>query len=159
MERQTGPTVGFLVWRLSMKWRAEADRVLVPLGLTHAKYAVLASLKGLLRQGHSPNQRELAEFVGLEPLYVSKLARGLEQSGLVDRTVDPADPRAFRLTLTDRGEEVIAAAVPVVHAKHAELTAAVGGPDGERIGAVRDVLLALLDDVNIPSTPSVGSKP
>ncbi|MGO4757271.1 MarR family transcriptional regulator, partial [Streptomyces sp. 2MCAF27] len=29
-------TAGFLVWRLSMKWRVAVDRAVVPLGLTHA---------------------------------------------------------------------------------------------------------------------------
>lgn len=68
-----GPTPGFLVWRLSMKWRVAVDRAVAPLGLTHAQYSVLASLRGFSTAGRSPNQRELAEFIGLEPLYVSKL--------------------------------------------------------------------------------------
>jgi DNA-binding MarR family transcriptional regulator len=144
MQSPPEPTVGFLVWRLSMKWRAEADRVLAPLGLTHAQYSVLASLKGFSLAGRAPNQRELAEYIGLEPLYVSKLARALEKAGLVERPIDPADPRAVRLTLTDRGHLVIAEAIPVVHAKHAELTSAIGGPDGERNQTLRELLSALL---------------
>jgi DNA-binding MarR family transcriptional regulator len=150
VQKLSEPTVGFLVWRLSMKWRAEADRALAPLGLTQAQYSVLASLSGFSAAGRSPNQRELAEFVGLEPLYVSKLARALEKAGLVERPIDRADPRAVRLTLTDRGHEVMAAALPAVHAKHAELTAAIGGPDGERNQALRGILLTLLDDLQIP---------
>ena len=30
-------TPGFLVWRLSMKWRVAVDRAVAPLGLTHAQ--------------------------------------------------------------------------------------------------------------------------
>jgi DNA-binding MarR family transcriptional regulator len=150
VQKLSEPTVGFLVWRLSMKWRAEADRALAPLGLTQAQYSVLASLSGFSAAGRSPNQRELAEFVGLEPLYVSKLARALEKAGLVERPIDRADPRAVRLTLTDRGHEVMAAALPAVHAKHAELTAVIGGPDGVRNQALRGILLTLLDDLQIP---------
>src|SRR5882672_7682555 len=91
------PTIGSLVWRLSMKWRAVLDRAVAPLGLTHAQYSLLASLYGLTRSGARPSQRELADFSGLEPMYVSKLARTLERAGLVERSENPSDPRAVEL--------------------------------------------------------------
>jgi hypothetical protein len=70
-----GPTPGFLVWRLSIKWRVAVDRALAPLGLTHAQYVLLASLFGMQHAGLRPSQRELADHAGLAALYVSKLAR------------------------------------------------------------------------------------
>lgn len=85
-------TPGFLVWRLSMKWRVAVDRAVAPLGLTHAQYSLVASLYGMDREGLRPSQRRLADHTGLEALYVSKLARALEAAGVVDRTRDPADP-------------------------------------------------------------------
>src|SRR5579862_7413364 len=91
------PTPGYLVWRLSMKWRVAVDRALAPLGLTHAQYVVLASVSGLERAGRQPSQRELADHTGLEALYVSKLARALDADGLIQRTRDPADTRTVRL--------------------------------------------------------------
>ncbi|GHI03432.1 hypothetical protein Scel_17530 [Streptomyces cellostaticus] len=42
-----GATPGFLVWRLSMKWRVAVDRAVAPLGLTHAQYSLVASLYGM----------------------------------------------------------------------------------------------------------------
>ncbi|MGO4429830.1 MarR family winged helix-turn-helix transcriptional regulator, partial [Streptomyces sp. MCAF7] len=96
-------TAGFLVWRLSMKWRVAVDRAVVPLGLTHAQYSLMASLYGMSRSGLRPSQRRLADHTGLEPLYVSKLARALEAAGLVARTRDPSDPRAMQLSLTEQG--------------------------------------------------------
>lgn len=98
-----GPTPGYLVWRLSTKWRVAVDRALAPLGLTHAQYTLIASLHGVWRSGYHPSQRQLADHTGLEPLYVSKLARALESSGLVRRTPDPADTRAVQLSLTPEG--------------------------------------------------------
>ena len=56
----TEPTPGYLVWRLSMKWRVAVDRALAPLGLTHAQYVLLASLYGMERAGRRPTQRDLA---------------------------------------------------------------------------------------------------
>jgi DNA-binding MarR family transcriptional regulator len=140
------PTTGFLIWRLSTKWRADVDRALAPLGLTHAQFAVLGALVKLSRDGTRPNQRELAGFTGLEPLYVSRLARALEAAGLVERPTDPADPRAVRLALTEHGRATAADAVAIVHDRHAELTKAIGGPDGRRNRELRETLLTLLNE-------------
>src|SRR5215510_611887 len=98
------PTTGYLVWRLAMKWRTAVDRAVRPLGLTHAQYSLLASLSALTARGVAPSQRELADVTGLEPVYVSKLARALERAGLVARLDNPSDPRAFSLRLTPHGE-------------------------------------------------------
>jgi DNA-binding MarR family transcriptional regulator len=140
------PTTGYLVWRLSTKFRAAADRALAPLGLTHAQYALLASLYGLSRDGTRPSQRELADFSGLEPMYVSKLARVLERDGLVTRAQHPADPRAFSLALTERGENVAARAVSVIFALQDELTAPIGGRGGERNRRLVATLQTLLNE-------------
>lgn len=110
------PTPGFLVWRLATRWRVAVDRALAPHGLTHAQYAVLASLSALQAEGRRPSQRALAEHTGLEALYVSKLCRALSAAGLLDRAGDPADSRAVRLSLTPAGESAVARAVPVVRA-------------------------------------------
>lgn len=139
------PTPGFLVWRLSMKWRAAVDRAVAPLGLTHAQYSLLASLWGMERAGLRPSQRELADHTGLEPIYVSKLARALERDGLIDRLADPDDSRAVRLVLTDRGRETVRQAVAIVHELLDQLTAPLGGLASERTQALVRELQLLLD--------------
>ena len=158
MDEQLGPgTVGSLVWRLSMAWRVEVDRAVVELGLTHAKYALLASLYGLDRAGDHPTQRELADHTGLEPLYVSKLARALEAAGLISRTPDRDDARAVRLELTAEGRAVARRAVTVVAELLEALTAPLGGTTTKRTTAfVRD--LGLLLDGPRPSQ-ATGEQP
>ncbi|MFE6041495.1 MarR family winged helix-turn-helix transcriptional regulator [Streptomyces sp. NPDC056452] len=143
-----GPTPGFLVWRLSMKWRVAVDRALAPLGLTHAQYSLVGSLHGMQRSGVRPSQRRLADHTGLEPLYVSKLARSLETAGLVERTPDPADTRAVQLALTDEGSAVALRAVEVVRELMDRLLAPLGGPAGSEAEAFTRTLTALLDEPN-----------
>jgi DNA-binding MarR family transcriptional regulator len=138
------PTPGYLVWRLSMKWRVAVDRALAPLGLTHAQYVVLASVSGLERAGRQPSQRELADHTGLEALYVSKLARALDADGLIQRTRDPADTRTVRLALTSRGREVIRPAIAEVHVLLGRLLAPLGGRGASRTAAFVGDLTALL---------------
>ncbi|MGV9455450.1 MarR family winged helix-turn-helix transcriptional regulator [Streptomyces sp. NPDC003635] len=140
-----GATPGFLVWRLSMKWRVAVDRAVAPLGLTHAQYALVASLYGMHRTGQRPSQRRLADHTGLEPLYVSKLARSLESAGLLERTRDPRDPRAVQLALTETGREVTGQAVKVVHGLLQQLLAPLGGLDSPRAREFGADLATLLD--------------
>ena len=145
IDMSTGPTPGFLVWRLSMKWRVAVDRALAPLGLTHAQYSLLGSLRDLGEQGRTPSQRELADHTGLEPLYVSKLARALESAGLVERTVDPGDVRARRLALTPAGRDAADRAIAIVGPLVDQLLAPLGGLAGTRTSAFSAELRLLLD--------------
>ncbi|MCX4918385.1 MarR family winged helix-turn-helix transcriptional regulator [Streptomyces sp. NBC_00687] len=147
-------TPGFLVWRLSMKWRVAVDRAVGPLGLTHAQYSLVASLYGMHRDGVRPSQRRLADHTGLEPLYVSKLARSLEAAGIVDRTRDPADPRAMQLSLTEEGREITGRAITVVQGLLEQLLGPLGGLAGDRTRAFSHELATLLD---VPLDPHAGA--
>ncbi|MEV0182337.1 MarR family transcriptional regulator [Streptomyces sp. NPDC050625] len=140
-----GATPGFLVWRLSMKWRVAVDRAVAPLGLTHAQYSLVASLYGMQRSGLRPSQRRLADHTGLEALYVSKLARSLESAGLVERTRDPHDPRAVQLALTEEGRETTRRAIGVVHGLLKQLLEPLGGLDSPRTREFTRDLATLLD--------------
>jgi MarR family transcriptional regulator, organic hydroperoxide resistance regulator len=138
------PTPGFLVWRLSMRWRAAVDRAVAPLGITHAQYSVLASLYGMNRRGEQPSQRQLAEHTGLEPIYVSKLVRTLERAGLVERPGDPADSRAVRLALTRAGNDTARRAIKIVAELLQHLLAPLGGVRSPRTQAFVAELQTLL---------------
>ena len=149
MSRPTeNPTAGYLLWRLTTKLRAAVDRLLAPLGLTHAQYTLLASLYGFSRSGAQPSQRELADWTGLEPIFVSKLARALQQAGLIERTEHPADPRAVQLRLTDRGTDVARRAIAIVHAFQEEFTAPIGGTQSQRTRDLVRTLQTLLGTHN-----------
>ncbi|MEV2251759.1 MarR family transcriptional regulator [Streptomyces sp. NPDC050147] len=147
-----GATPGFLVWRLSMKWRVAVDRAVGPLGLTHAQYALMTSLYGMSRSGLQPSQRRLADHTGLEALYVSKLARALEAAGLVTRTRDPHDPRAMQLSLTEQGRDVTHRAIHVVQGLLDQLLEPLGGQNSSRTRQFTRELATLLDAPLEPHT-------
>ena len=137
--------VGYLVWRLSMRWRAAMDAALAPHGLTQAQYSVLAPLYSVTRGGARPSQRELADITGLDAVYVSKLVRALEREGFVSRVVSAADPRAVELSLTERGAATLRDAVGTVYEMRERLTSPLGGNAGTRTAELADLLLELLD--------------
>ncbi|MFD7392049.1 MarR family winged helix-turn-helix transcriptional regulator [Streptomyces sp. NPDC059852] len=146
-------TPGYLVWRLSTKWRVAVDRAVAPLRLTHAQYAVVASLYGMQREGERPSQRRLADHTGLEALYVSKLARSLEGAGLLERTRDPRDPRAVQLALTEQGRARTREAIDVVRGLHERWLAPLGGLDSATAREFARNLATLLDAPLDPPTP------
>jgi DNA-binding MarR family transcriptional regulator len=157
MSRPTdNPTTGYLLWRLTTKLRAAVDRALAPLGLTHAQYTLLASLYGFSRTGAQPSQRELADWTGLEPIFVSKLARALQQAGLIERTEHPADPRAVQLRLTDHGADVVQRAIAIVHAFQEEFAAPIGGTKSQRN---RDLVRTLQTLLGIQNRSDPMSQP
>jgi DNA-binding MarR family transcriptional regulator len=151
------PSIGFLVWHLTLRWRAELDRALAPLGLTSAQYAVLASLYGLSQVGARPSQRELADFAGLEPMHVSKLIRALQRAGLVERTGHPTDTRAVQLAVTDHGLQVVTAARTKVLQLEARRLEPLGGHRSPRSAELRETLLALLRHAQTPGAAGEGS--
>ncbi|MGH3299025.1 MAG: MarR family winged helix-turn-helix transcriptional regulator [Trebonia sp.] len=138
------PSTGWLIWQVALRCRRLLDQALAPLGLTSAQYGLLASLCGLSLGGARPSQRQLADFAGLEPMYVSKLARTLEQAGLVERRGDPGDTRAVQLSLTVAGTDLVAAAREVVIALDEQMLSPFGGRPGARAASLRDEMLTLL---------------
>lgn len=72
-----------------------------PLGLTPAWAEVLSVLKD---QGPM-SIRELSHFLICEADHPSRLIKRMETNGLLSRAQDPADKRAFKLSLTPKGEE------------------------------------------------------
>jgi DNA-binding MarR family transcriptional regulator len=145
METTSHGTPGYLIWRVSMKFRTAVDRAMAPLGLTHAQYSLLASLYGKSQDGSRPSQRELADHTGLDPVYVSKLVRTLEGAGLVLRSSHPGDSRAVQLALTELGADTATRAVAVVRELTEELMGTLGGTRSARSQGLVSALHALLE--------------
>lgn len=113
---------------------------------------------GCSGRGCGPVSSRLADHTGLEPLYVSKLARTLETAGLVERTPDPGDTRAVQLSLTEEGHRVTLRAVDVVRELLDQQLAPLGGLDGADTGAFIRTLTTLLD-VPVPAVANKSKVP
>jgi DNA-binding MarR family transcriptional regulator len=133
------------VWHLALRWRADVDRAVARLELSHAGYAVLASLRALTRAGETPSQQRLAVYAGSGPADVSRTVRELERDGLVMRILDPSDHRTRRLALTERGAAVADEANRIVQRLERQLMAPLGDPRGAQATAFATTLGTLLD--------------
>ncbi|WP_102194733.1 MarR family winged helix-turn-helix transcriptional regulator [Microbacterium aurantiacum] len=117
-----GDDLSFLLARANALSLAAGNAALSPHGLRVRSYSVLALAAA---DGARPTQRELAEFLRLDPSQVVALVDDLERTGLVARRPDQSDRRAKVVVVTDAGRDVFAAAQDAVraseHAVHAFL--------------------------------------
>ncbi|HST85442.1 MAG TPA: MarR family transcriptional regulator [Kineosporiaceae bacterium] len=74
-------------------------------GLEMWDYAVLDQLA----DGPAPTQGDLAAAVGRDPTRLIPILDRLEQKGLLQRLVDPADRRSRTVVLSEPGRELLAA--------------------------------------------------
>ena len=83
--------------------RRSSMSALVELDLTPAQSRALRTIS----KNDSPiRMGELASSMGVVPRSATGLVDALESSGLVERTVDPANRRSVLVTLTERGREL-----------------------------------------------------
>lgn len=110
---------GFLLWQISTSWRTSIEAVLKSIGLTHPQFVVLATLGWLTRSGERVSQADIGKMAKLDPNTISQILRGLEQKAWIKR--DPSsDGRAKNPTLTPKGIQILAQAVPSVEMADAE---------------------------------------
>jgi DNA-binding MarR family transcriptional regulator len=127
---------GFLLWHVTLHWQRAIAAALAPLDLTHVQFVLLATAWWLNARGDDPNQLSLARQAGTDVKMTSEVLRKLEGKGLVLRTVDPADTRARRLRVTERGADLAVRSLAVVEAVDASFFGAT--PDlGALVGLLR----------------------
>ncbi len=99
-----GDDLSFLLARANAMSVAEVNAALAEHGLKVRAFAVLAIVADDVR----PSQRELADFLRLDPSQIVVLVDDLERRGLVERLPDPDDRRAKVVVATPAGERLAA---------------------------------------------------
>jgi DNA-binding MarR family transcriptional regulator len=119
--------LSFLLARANALSIAVGNAALAATGLRVRSYSVLALAGSEAR----PSQREIAEFLRLDPSQVVMLIDDLQKRGLVDRAPDIADRRTKVILATEEGHRVLAIARSAVieaerrlhsHLSHSERT-------------------------------------
>lgn len=94
------------LWQVSALLAPKVERVLIRHGLRQGEFDVLTALR---RAGepYTLMPSELADTLMMSRAGMTNRVDRLEESGLVKRTLDPADRRSFLVALTGKGREVI----------------------------------------------------
>ncbi len=95
--------IGALLNQVSRLMRREFDARARGIGVTRPQWMVL----GLLEAHAGSNQGALAEMLEVEPITLGRMIDRLQEAELVERRADPADRRAWRIFLTERGENLL----------------------------------------------------
>lgn len=89
------------------------DQALRPTGLTVGQFGLLAQLYGMkVKRGTGLTVSALAERLALESSTLTRTLAPLKARGLVADHPDPDDGRARLVSITDKGCQTLAAAVP-----------------------------------------------
>jgi DNA-binding MarR family transcriptional regulator len=118
-------TLPFEIGETAHALRKAFDRRAVGMGVTRAQWKVLFKLT------RRPGLRQI------EPITLSRIVDRLEEAGLVERSADPADRRAWRLNVTATAQPLIEKLRAVAEDMAAE---AFGGIDLKDIEIARRVL-------------------
>jgi DNA-binding MarR family transcriptional regulator len=96
-------TLPFEIGETAHTLRKAFDRLAVGLGVTRAQWKVL------FRLTRTPGLRqvELADMLDLEPITLCRIIDRLEEAGLVERTRDPSDRRAWLLEVTAKAQPLM----------------------------------------------------
>jgi DNA-binding MarR family transcriptional regulator len=133
-------TLPFEIAETAHTLRRAFDRRAAGLGATRAQWKVL------FRLTHTPGLRQvdLAEILDIEPISLCRIVDRLQEAGLVERTRDPADRRAWRLHVTAKAEPL----VERLKAVAGELfDQAFAGIELEEIERVREMLARVRENV------------
>jgi MarR family transcriptional regulator for hemolysin len=93
----------FLISDVGRLLRTYADQKARQFGMTRAQWAVLLKLE----RHEGANQSDLAEFLEIQPITLTRLVDRLCDSGLIERRPDPSDRRAKLLYLTPAARPLI----------------------------------------------------
>jgi DNA-binding MarR family transcriptional regulator len=93
------------------------DEALRPTGLTSGQFSLLTSLN----RETPPSIGSVAALLAMDRTTLTANLQPLVRRGLLVSGVDPADRRGRRLTLTEAGRTLLAAATPIWRRTHADV--------------------------------------
>lgn len=108
--------MGFLLAKLHAAGSVLNNRALADFNLKERSYSVLI----LSDSGLEPTQRELADFLSLDPSQIVALVDELEKRGLVVRAPGKQDRRAKTVTATAEGSKLLVEARKAAQTAEAE---------------------------------------
>ena len=96
------------------------DEAMKPLGLRSGQFSLLMSLN----RKEPPTLGSVSDLLGMDRTTLTSNLKPLERRGLVVSRSDAKDRRTRRLSLTGKGQALLAAAVPIWQRTHEEIEAA-----------------------------------
>jgi DNA-binding MarR family transcriptional regulator len=105
------------------------DEALRPFGLTNGQFSLMMSLN----RPEPPGMTAVASLLAMDRTTLTAALKPLERHGLVKVVADPHDRRGRLMTLTPKGRNLLATAVPVWERTHLEVEGLLLDGDSDRL--------------------------
>ncbi|MGI8393247.1 MarR family winged helix-turn-helix transcriptional regulator [Leucobacter sp. W1038] len=129
---KVGDDLAFLLARANALSLARVNAALADFDIKIRHYSVLA----IAATDARPSQRELSEFLQLDPSQIVSLVDYLEKRGLVTREPDPRDRRANVVVATPQGKQLAEQARDAVKVSEDHWFSILPQEDAERLGSI-----------------------
>jgi MarR family transcriptional regulator for hemolysin len=128
---------------LARRWRAEGDRMLADLGISHANAWVLVEVG---RLGDRVRQSDLATRLDMRGPSLVELIDRLEAEHLLARQTDAQDRRKNYVILTESGRAMVGAIETALDRVRLDLVSGVDADDLETAWRVLDQIIRSIDE-------------
>lgn len=105
------------------------DEALRPVGLNNGQFSMMMALN----RPDPPTMGQVAHVLAMDRTTLTAKLIPLERNGLVQIVPDEKDRRSRLLSLTDKGKEVLASAVPIWEREHGMIDTELGDKKGDRL--------------------------
>jgi DNA-binding MarR family transcriptional regulator len=112
-------------------------------GISEAEYMGMFALRRIPNMSNA----DLARWTGVSPQGANEVLKSLIRGGLVERHPSPSHGRILEASLTERGEEVIAACEDAANALEAEMCS---GLEAEEVVLLEDLLHRCAEGLSAP---------
>ncbi|HCU77777.1 MAG TPA: MarR family transcriptional regulator [Microbacterium sp.] len=133
--------LAFLLARANAVSVSRVNAALQAVDLRVRAYSVLAIAANNAR----PSQRELSEFLRLDPSQIVALIDELQSRGLVEREPDPNDRRANVVVATPAGRDLLARAQELAREVESEMFGALDGSEREALAQALRVMAGAVE--------------
>jgi DNA-binding MarR family transcriptional regulator len=132
-----GTLTGYLIAQAHYQLRRRSEHRLAPLHLALRQFGALAAIAA-----EAPcSQQRIATILGVSPPAVLAIIDELAEAGLVRRTRNPVDRRAYQLTLTDAGRDRLQAAHHALAGEQAGIVRRLGADSEAELRALLTKML------------------
>ena len=142
-ERSPDPTLRHAFRHVVRAFSAKLSARLAEHGVSEAEYVSMFALRRLPNMSNA----DLSRWTGVSPQGANEVLKSLIASGLVERRPAPDHGRILEASLTERGEEVIAACEDAANALEAEMCSRLEPPE---VAVLEDLLRRCADGLGAP---------
>lgn len=107
-------SIGFVFWQTHMLWNREIKKVLTPLRLTHTQFVILSVINYLNESMEEVSQVDVSELSKIDVMTISTSLKTLLKNDYIVRERSTNDSRAYILSLSSKGSDVLGKAMIIV---------------------------------------------